>query len=170
MVRIIGAGLLLTASTALGFSAAAELRAHVRELEQFIGSFELMERELKGRLTPLPELLRLAANTMKTSVKEFYLLCSALCAKKQDRSFSFIWKNALRAVQLRLTEPELQVVESLGEVLGRYDAGSQIAALQEASERLKGELAAAKERQIHMGKVYGALGMTAGMFLVIILI
>lgn len=170
MLRVIGAGLLLTASSTLGFSAASELRAHVRELEQFIASFELMERELNGRLTPLPELLRLVCGSTKDDVKSFYLLCSSSWERKRDRPFSALWRASLAAAQLRLRDEELLIIESLGEVLGRYDGESQCRAVRETVEKLKESLADAKERQARLGRVYGALGMTAGAFLIIILI
>ena len=55
-------------------------------------------------------------------------------------------------------------------MLGRYEAARQGRALRETAQRLEEKLARARERTGRMGKVYGTLGVTAGAFLVIVLL
>ena len=61
-------------------------------------------------------------------------------------------------------------METLGGILGRYDSEGQTQALALAREQLEQCLEAAVSERARMGKVYGALGLAAGAFLVIVLL
>ena len=61
------------------------------------------------------------------------------------------------------------MLRSLGGVLGRYDAASQSAAILRTASGLEDRLAEASERRGRLGRVYGTLGVSAGLFLVILL-
>ena len=61
----IGAILIITSCTACGFSVAAGKRKEEQLLYRLIQILQIMESELQYRLTPLPELCRLAAGEKK---------------------------------------------------------------------------------------------------------
>ncbi len=61
-------------------------------------------------------------------------------------------------------------MEQLGSVLGRYDGESQRKAIEEGVSRLDRQIVQAGEDRRRLGRVYGALGMTAGLFLAVLLI
>ena len=103
-------------------------------------------------------------------VKELYILCSNGMRNQKRRQFSQLWSQALDAVCLCLAEEETTVLSELGTVLGRYDCASQCEALRNTRERLNQSLSQAKENRARMGKVYSTLGVTAGAFLVIVLL
>lgn len=170
MVRIVGAGLLLIASAALGFGAAGELNARVRSLEMLILSFEFMERELNAHFTPISELLERTSQVLKGDVKSFYLLCISGLDKQTEQPFSVVWGEAAEAAQLRITEAELEILAEIGAVLGRYDAATQSHALNKAQERLAVRLGEAREQMRTQGKLYRTLGITSGALLSILLL
>ena len=58
----------------------------------------------------------------------------------------------------------------MGCILGRYDSEGQTQALALARAQLEQCLEAAVSERARMGKVYGALGLAAGAFLVIVLL
>ena len=58
----------------------------------------------------------------------------------------------------------------LGEVLGRYEADSQRQALEHARQALEREEQRAQEERRRLGRVYQALGLSGGAFLVILLL
>jgi len=169
MIHTVGAILLLTASISLGFGAAEGLKVRVRELKLLINSLEIMERELKAHLTPLPQLLEMASSTAKQSVKEFYFLCKSGLDKQNGRSFCSLWCDAAEAAQLRISEQDLQVLMELGAVLGRYDAVGQCRALMETREKLSSALSEAEIQKNKMGSVYTTLGIASGAILSIVL-
>ena len=71
---------------------------------------------------------------------------------------------------MRLEQEDMDLLEQLGSVLGRYDRDSQRQALEIAGARLESQRAAAAAQKVRLGRVYGVLGLTAGLFLVILLI
>jgi len=81
-----------------------------------------------------------------------------------------IWQQGLEAAQLRLEAVDLTVVEQVGSVLGRYDGDSQRQALEQALMRMEELQKQAVEQRARLGKVYGTLGLTAGAFLMILLV
>lgn len=168
-MRIAGAIMLLAASVMLGLGAAGILNARVRELEMLITSLEVMERELRMHLTPLPDLLRLTSSAVKGSVKEFYLLCIFGLERKKDRTFRSLWSESAEAAQLSVSKQDLCILEELGSVLGRYDAASQCSAICATREKLIQAFEEAKERKGKMGGVYTMLGVAAGGILSIVL-
>ena len=170
MLRLVGAAMLLTASATLGFSAAGALNARVHELESLILSLKTMEWELSDRLTPLPELLRRVTTCTNGTVKELYLLCISGLERRREVPFLRIWREAIQCVPFHLEEQELAQLESLGAVLGRYDAASQCAALRESRVKLNELLKSAREQKEKLGRVYSTMGLASGALLVIVLL
>ena len=88
-----------------------------------------------------------------------------------------IYDNDMRQ-QLRQAVDELELLSldsraallPLGEVLGRYEADSQRQALEHARQALEREEQRAQEERRRLGRVYQALGLSGGAFLVILLL
>lgn len=170
MIRLMGAALLTGGSAALGFGAVRHLEGRVRDLRELVTGLELMERELSWRMAPLPEVLHQAAEETQGRPSEFFGLCAQGAAHLNGRPFYKVWRQAAEASQLRLEGADVSLLEQLGGVLGRYDGESQKQALSAAVSRLEEQRAEAVSQRDRLGKVYGMLGVTAGIFLVILLI
>ena len=152
MIRMLGAVCLAAGPVWLGMSAAAELAHRERALGALCAGLELMERELALRLTPLPQLMEELAHRTEEPAR---------------RLFS-AWRRLTD--QLPVSPEAKRALYPLGEVLGRYDGRGQQAAIAGARRELEGLRARAGEERLRLGKVYGALGVTAGAFLVILLL
>jgi stage III sporulation protein AB len=81
-----------------------------------------------------------------------------------------VWREELETCPLQLTAEDRQMLEQLGSVLGRYDGESQCRAIEEEVSRLGRQIVQAREDRRRLGRVYGVLGMTAGLFLAVLLI
>jgi stage III sporulation protein AB len=170
LIRLVGAVLLTGGSSALGFGAVRHLRDRVRQLRQLTEGLETVQRELGWRAAPLPEALCRAAEATKGPPSQFFQLCAQGAEHLNGRPFSQVWRQAAEASQLRLEPEDAEVLEQLGGVLGRYDGESQTQALEMAVSRLEEQRAQAAAQRDRLGKVYGALGVAAGLFLLILLI
>ena len=170
MLRLLGAVLLTGGAGALGFGAAARLNRHVRTLRLLTEALERMERELSFRLTSLPELFTLLAGHIAPPVGKFFAYCRDSLCRLGDERLEDLWRSALADSDLDLEGEERQVLETLGGILGRYDGEGQTQALALARAQLEQCLEAAVAERARMGKVYGALGLAAGAFLVIVLL
>lgn len=169
-MRLVGAVCLAGGSALLGFCAVEHMKSRVRDLRRLLAGLETMLRELDYCLAPLPELLCRAAEQTDGRVKLFFELCAKGAEHLNGRTFQAVWDQAAEAAQLRLERDDLLLLEQLGTVLGRYDRNSQHRALAGAITRLEDQCGRAAEQSRQLGKVYGVLGITAGTFLLILLI
>lgn len=170
MIRLAGAVLLCAGSALLGFCAVRHLDRRVKDLQFLIHALESMVRELSYRMAPLPELLQFAAAQTEGKVGLFFELCAQGAEHLNGRSFQRVWEQAMEASQMRLESSDLEYLNQLGSILGRYDGDSQRQALEGAVQRLEEQRKTAAEQSSRLGKVYGVLGLTAGAFLLILLI
>lgn len=170
MMRLVGIALLSAGAVLLGMCAVLHMNNRVNELRQLVAGLETMLRELDYRLAPLPELLRQAAEQTRGRTAAFFELCARGAEHLNGRTFQSVWNQALEAGQLRLEQSDLDVLEQLGGILGRYDVESQHKALETVLARLEEQWSEAAEQSKRLGRVYGVLGLTAGAFLMILLI
>ncbi|MCI8479172.1 MAG: stage III sporulation protein AB [Oscillospiraceae bacterium] len=170
MLKILGAVLLTSGAAAFGFSAAGHLNRRVNSLRAILGALALMDRELSFRLTPTPELLALLAKRAQAPACHFFARCTSGLDHLGEQSLCQIWHTALVSYPMDLSSEDCCTLEELGEVLGRYDGPGQRAALAEIHTRLNHSLANAEEERGRMGRVYGALGLTIGSFLAVLLL
>ena len=162
--------LLAGGAGALGCSAAAQLSRRVAVLRALLGALEGMEREIAFRLTPMPELLERAAAESPPPVCTLFARCRTLLDELGERSMAELWREALEQVPLGLDGPGRLALEELGEVLGRYDGDGQREALAHTRAELSRALEQAREAREKQGRMYQVLGITAGAFLVILLL
>lgn len=170
MIRLVGAVLLTVGSATLGFGAVNHLEGRVHDLRELMAGVETLQRELGWRLAPLPEALSRAAKGTNGRPSQFFKLCAQSAAHLNGRTFQQIWQEGVEASQMRLEREDLEVLEQLGLVLGRYDGDSQQRALEVTGTRLEQQRTNAAEQRARLGRVYSMLGITAGLFLVILLI
>lgn len=171
MLKLAGALLLMAGASCLGFGAAGQLKARVSCLMALCAALEQMERELTFRLTPMPELMGKLAKTAQAPADLFFARCREEMGRLGERSFGQLWRAALEEETELILEPtERQILASLGDVLGRYDAEGQRLALRTAGTELGECLRRAREERDRLGRVYATLGLGAGAMLVIILL
>lgn len=170
MMRLLGAILLTCGAAAIGFSAAAALTRRARGLRALLGGLELLERELSFRLTPLPDLFARLARQATPPAAGFFTACREGLETLGERSMDQIWAEALARRPMALSPEDHAILLELGGVLGRFDGPGQREALGEIRARLLHQAERAEEESRRMGRVYGALGLTAGSFLVILLL
>lgn len=170
MMRLVGAACLACGAVALGLGAIAHLEGRVKDLRGLLAGLECVQRELAWKLAPLPDTLNLAAQQGSGTSRIFFSLCAQGAQRLQGRTFAQVWKQAMEASQLRLEPVDVELLEGLGHVLGQYDGESQRLALEHTREQLEGQLAQALEQRGRLGRVYGALGVTAGAVLMILFV
>ena len=100
-VHGLGAALLFLGSTAAGFALRRELQQRAQLLAAVIDSLQLLRSDIVGRLLPLPEALRHAAETAPEPLHAQY---TALAdgITDSDRPFCEQWAAAIRALDICL--------------------------------------------------------------------
>ena len=170
MTHFIGAALLTAGCGAVGLGAVSRLDGRVRDLRELAAGLDALQRELGWRLTPLPAALAAAAGEAHGRAAAFFERCAQGTEKLDGRSFQQVWREGLEICPLQLEREDRELLEQLGPVLGRYDGDSQRRAIEDVLTRLERQIAQASENRRRLGRVYGVLGITAGLFLTILLI
>lgn len=170
MTRLLGAALVTAGCGALGLLGVARLDGRVRDLGELAAGLDALQRELGWRLSPLPQALDTAARAVRGPAAEFFAQCAQRAGGMDGQSFQQVWRDGLSAASLRLGPGDKALLERLGPVLGRYDGDSQRLALEDAAAGLRSLQGEAADDRKRLGRVYGVLGMAAGLFLAILLV
>lgn len=169
MWKLVGAVLVAAGSGWLGLSAACGLTRRLRAVQAMITGLELLERELWEHGTALPELMASLARRCTPPAADFFKACAQGCKRLDQVPFGESWRQAVDELELLSSEGRAALLP-LGEVLGRYEADSQRQALEHARQALEREEVRAEEERRRLGRVYQALGLSGGAFLVILLL
>lgn len=130
-MRLVGCGLLAAAGIWSGLLAAGRVSEEVARCGAWCRMLELMAFELERFRTPLPELFTSLSGRMDG-------LPASLCRKVSSglaagaHDFRSVWLDAVRD----LPAQEREALRPLGEVLGRFGAAEQTAAIEAAREQM----------------------------------
>lgn len=170
MIRFLGAALLMAGCGGLGLSAVNRLDSRVRDLRELSAGLEILRRELGWRLSPLPRALETASGGTQGRPARFFTFCAQGAERLAGAPFRTLWLTGLEQCPLRLSREDRVLLEQLGPVLGRYDGDSQRQAVESVLTGLSRQLAQAEDDRRRLGRVYAVLGLTAGLFLTLVLI
>ncbi len=169
MVKLMGAVLVAAGCGWLGFQGAEGLRRRVRALRDMAGGLLLLERELELGAPPLPGLMDGLSARACGPAKALFEGCRVGLERLSEEPFALLWRRLIQE-QSALGEEGRGALLPLGEVLGRYDSQAQLESVSAARRQLE-ELAARCEAEgRRQGRVYQALGLCSGVFLVILLL
>ena len=167
--RWIGAILIVTACSGYGFSIAAWKRKEEKLLLQLLQILQLMEAELRYRLTPLPDLCRVAAGEVKGTLRVVFLnLYRELSWQKLPDAGSCMATALQRTGEIPGRVRRLLV--QLGQTLGRFDLEGQLQGIQAVRKRCEESLESIQKNRDERLRSYQTLGICAGAALAIILI
>ena len=164
----IGAILIVTSCTGCGFSIAAGKRNEEKILFQLLHVLQLMDSELRYRLTPLPELCHMAAKETKGCLRSIFAnLHFELCRQKLPDAGSCmakaIEKSGVLPSRIR------RILSLLGSSLGRYDLEGQLQGLGSVRGRVEAALESIRKNREERLRSYQTLGICAGLALAIVL-
>lgn len=131
-----------------------------------------LEKEMTWHRTRLPDALCCAAEGHTKSLNQF-LQCVAERVRKRDgRAFEEIWKEALRETikEEELSRSRRILLEEAAEAVSAQDAVIQKALLEKSVWHLEEAVKEAERDYQEKGKLYRRLSITAGAFLIIILL
>ena len=122
----------------------------------------------EGSLEDLDLLEDLSSRTREPA-SGLFSRCARACRELDRTPFGDSWRR-LTAELAELSPEGRAALLPLGEVLGRYEADGQRAALKRAEEALERERERAEKERDRMGRVYQTLSLAGGAFLVILLL
>ena len=169
MIRLVGAVLVAAGCAWGGFRAADGLRGRVRALEEMGRGLALLEQELELDSPPLPQLMERLAQHTQEPVRGLFQGCGQALERLEEEEFSQAWRRLAGEMET-LGEEGRAALLPLGDILGRCGCQEQCQGVSGARRRLEELAARAEEERRSQGRVYQALGLSGGAFLIILLL
>ena len=168
MWKWMGAMLVIAGCGSVGFRLAW---AHKRE-EQFLrdlkSSLDFMACELQYRLTPLPDLCRLAGRNLKSPVGETFLRLSRELEQQILPDVEYCMDQALKYGEF--PKRVLEGFRLLGNNLGRFDLQGQLKGMEMVRDYCDRELETMGRNKEERLRSYQTLGLCAGAALAILFV
>jgi len=165
----IGAILIIASCSGCGFAMAAKKRREERLHCQLTGILEFMEADLQYRLTPLPELCRMAAGETSGILRCVFInLYRELSWQKLPDAESCMYAAIQRTGEIPVRIRRLLV--QLGSSLGRFDLEGQLKGIRSVQKRCDESLQFIRKNRDERIRSYQTLGFCAGAALAILLV
>ncbi len=166
MIRMLGAGMIVTGCTAFGFLMAAAHRREERHLVALSGAMEYMHCELRYRQSNVLDLCRGAAKGREAAIASFFLDLAQGLEEQTCPDLPACLERVLDRPDL--SDSVRRVLEKFGETLGRFDLPGQMRGIEAAARMAETELARVREGAAQRRRSYQTLGLCAGAALAIL--
>lgn len=169
MLTIIGTVCLAAGSAGMGLFAVKKLDQRVKALHSLMAALELMEWELTYHLPVTGELFRRTAEKSSEPAAAFFSQCSEML-NRTEHSLIKIWSQSAHDHLSDLKVSDMEILATVGAVIGRYDAESQQRTISGARSQINQAVKKAIEDRQRLGRVYGVLGAVSGLFIAVLLL
>lgn len=169
-VNIVCYGLILYASTMVGFTISRNYSERPRQLQNLLTGVQMLLTEIVYAATPLSVALVHISRVLDNPVGAFFARASQGIA--EHMSAKRAWEEALDTLahESALLTPDLDVLRYLGGVLGTSDREDQQRHLLVASRRLEGLHQTSQEEAKRNERMWKYLGVLCGIVVVIIIL
>lgn len=170
MIKILGAVLIIMATSLIGFEVSKKLIARPKHIRDLRSALQILEAEIMYGHSPLKEAVLTLAKQIPAPISILFTdFASRLGSANQ--SVSSAWKESLEVVrkQSELQQKEIDILLQFGETLGKHDRESQQKQIQLALVHLEREEADAADKQLKYDKMARSLGFFAGLLIAILL-
>lgn len=165
----IGAMLIISGCAMVGFSMAAGFRREEKLLRQMIGALDYMACELQYRLTPLPDLCRMAGTENTGCIRE---ILTNLASELESQNLPDV-ESCMCAAIASVKDIPKRVREAfciMGLSMGRFDMEGQMKGLEAVRSHCRRELDGMASGRENRLRSYQTLGICAGAALAILLV
>ena len=170
-MKIIGALLLVCASTLLGIGQARKLHYRQSCLAGVLDSLRFIDAELKNAAVPIPEIFEELHRCSNSRLHGFFENLSAKMTCFGEHSLSEIWCDSVMNDRgISLSARQRQELCRLGNYLGRYSEAEQSEAISACINHLEAELKRSSDKAREGTKLFTGLGLSFGLMLAAVLI
>lgn len=169
MLKLVGAGLIVLAGAALGFSMAETYRRRPQQLRQLQFALTVLGTEIRFRQTPLPAALQAVAAATPQPLGRLFGDLAAALDRAEGRGPAWAWQQVKRQ-GLALAPEDYALLDNLMQVLGAGNIAEQGRQLDLHLEHLHQLEAEAEGSRAANEKIWRYLGVFSGLALVLILL
>lgn len=166
LIKFIASILIIFSTTLFGIRKSDGLKKRIEWLELFKTSLCYIKEELRYSLIPISQLIK------KLAELEQFQKLMLYNKLKLDNSFSVAFNEAIErsTAQNNLLKEDISIIKGFGESFGFGDLESQLSLCTRTAEQLEYNIKTAKDKYSNYGKLYKALGISAGAVLILLLI
>lgn len=161
MVKLCGMALIVLCGSLTGLNLGRGLTARVRVLEEVIRLYRYLRDRLKYLRPSVSALIEAAAESGEFEALKFLPACNA--RMKSGLGFSESWRLSVAEEAPALGRDALPAVQSLAGVIGASDIDSQLSAIDYGISVLEDRLEQARQKAAGKSRLYGTLGLLAGL-------
>jgi len=165
ILKIIILILIFITSYLIGNKIAKQYSKRVEELEDMKNSLNILETKIRFSKEPLAVIFKDISNVSKN--KEIF-------EKANENMKTMLvgnsWRQAIESVNTNFKKKDIEILKTLGNMLGKTDSKGQVNQIEEIKELLNIQIKNANSEKQKNEKLYKTLGMTIGLAIVIILI
>ena len=171
MIKIVGAILILFATTWTGFEVAKQLTERPRQLRALKTALQSLEAEIMYGHTPLHEAARRLSQQLPSPINGFFYKFGNKL-NSSETTVRDAWEESLKEIwgKTALKKGEFEIMKQFGETLGRHDRVSQQKQIMLTLTHLEREENEARDRQIRYEKMVKNIGFLTGLLLIILLL
>lgn len=171
-VKIMGCLLIVASCAGMGIHFSRELKTRILDLREIKNIIYLLKGDIKYSHTPLPEAIQSLGFRHDGKFKNFLLTIADKLNELGGISLYNIWKDAAQTELLHtsLSKKDIENLIRVGESLGYLDKDVQINTLEQYIEHVEEEIHELSKGAKEKVYMYNALGVMAGIFIVIIMI
>lgn len=176
-LRILGAFLVIIASTGIGIYFGSNVKDRLEKLCMLKQQFSMIRGDISYSKTPLPEALynmgeRLEKDLSATEFQNFYKEVSKRLMARPGIPFQKIWEDAVEHYleKTTLNKNDLQLLSSLGGQFGYLDRDMQLKTIDLYLARLEEDRLLEVQKAGEKMRLYKILGILAGVFLVVVML
>ncbi len=170
MLKMLGVWMIIGSCSALGLSLSREMTARQHALREQIKALQVIKTEILFRRAPLQEIASLLEHACDGRTADFYRLTVQTALKKGMTLQSSALRHRGRLHRMGLNKDDESAIMDVLQVLGKYDGAAQAETINRSIARLERSLAALREESASKGRLYRAIGVTAGITLALIVI
>lgn len=160
---------ILVGSTSIGFLLSRRYSDRMKELNDISSLINILKNKIKFTHKPLGEILE-EISTIKKDTKILEIF-SKTGEKLEDRKIEEAWNEAISEEKfyLNLKNEDIELMRTLGNVLGKTDIEGQMSEINQFDNLLKIQIKNAENEKNKNSKMYKSLGTIIGLAIVIIL-
>lgn len=158
--------IILVACSLIGRYLSKKYVIRVNELEEMKNALNMFQSKIKFTYEPIPEIFgEIVKNTNRNIGQVFTLAID----KMKNNTANIAWEEAIEESKNNLTKEDKYVLKTLSKLLGQTDVEGQISQIEITQKFLETQLKEAQTEKEKNEKLYGKLGTTIGLVIVIIL-
>lgn len=172
MLKLLGIVMVIGVCAYLGVMKKKSLSERGKQLQLLVFAVQNMINEVSYGREPMNVILQKIGKNIDGIVGKFFLDIAADLEESQGKTISEIWQFNLSKYksQMAFEEDDYRVLKELGYGLGISHTQDQLNKLKINIKHLEQQLILAKEKYLHLGKIFQTLGWCVGLVLVLLLV